>query len=373
MNDIIIVSRSIEFLIEKAYKFIGFVSDDEKKKIMLIILRDWNENFQTVKCIVDIEKASNEDQLFYPTFERMLTMMLTPYVKPLTSDRLQTLLTDGFELKNKEEVYNFGKQFGEGVLNNFGAFRYLQLLHNYQHGPLHMVYLYINNLLHEHDIVALQMITLIIEKTDIYEYFTKNFFAYSSEISGFLLEGKDLQEDERFKEKLIVIEDYISLINYLMNDELCYISSQIGKKHEDISNDPEFNDRSYKIIRKLLINLMAGSYWTTFKEVKLSLRNLIKDSNHIESIISEISDVDPNNLKIRLKDQFLKEFDPYFFYKTRAFQKNIVYAFANKSKDSKTDVVSGQFYTDLPEYLYDIQIRFFSSSLLTSLKNFIVN
>jgi len=373
MNNIFVTSRSIEYLIEKGYKAIEFEPIEEKKNFMFLILEDWYNSFKNTQCIIDIELSTHPDQLFYPTFERMLTLMLTSYIKPLSQQSLKNFFNEGLKLKTSEELIDFGQNFGKNVLNNFGAFRYLQLIHNYQAGPLHYVYLFINNLMHEHDIIALQMTTLVLDKIDIFEYFSKNFFTYSSEISDFLLKEEKLVEDDRIKHKFIVIEDFLALINFIMSDELCYLSSQVGKKNQKLVDTPEFDERYYKVIKKLLINLMGSFYWTTLKRVKESLKNLIKEYEFTEKIIHEISDINSENFQIRLKDQYLKEFDPYFFYKTRAMQKNVVLAFLNRSSGAKLDSVSGQFYTDLPQYLYDIQIKFFTSSLLPALKNIIVN
>ncbi len=368
MNDIFVLSRSLEFFIEKGFKAVKFQPDHEKEKLMNVILKEWNIGFQMVYEFVQFQQVNASNQLYYPTFERLLTLMIAAYVKPLTQENLNKTLTQGLILSNKQDATSFGQKFGRNVLNNFGRFRYLQLIHNYTYGPLHMVYLYINNLMHEHDIIALQLTALMSQNTDIYEYFTKHFFDYSSEITAFLLEGQELNEDERIKEKYSVIEDYLTMINYIMNDELCYLSSQVGKQNQKIVEGPEFEDRYYKIIRKLLINLMASFYWTNLKEIKASLKNLIKEYEQTENIISEISDFDPQNFKFRLQDQYLKEFDPYFFYKTREMQSKVVIAYTNREKNTNRDTISGPFYRDLPQYLYDIQINFFSSSLILSLK-----
>jgi len=374
MNDIFVLSRSLEFFVEKGFKAVKFQPPEEKAKLMNLILKEWNIGFRMAFEFVQFQQVDSSNKLYYPTFERLLTLMLAAYVKPLTQQNLTKVLSQGSVISGPQDATSFGQKFGKNVLNNFGRFRYLQLIHNYRYGPLHMVYLYINNLMHEHDIIALQLTALMSQDTDIFEYFTKHFFDYSPEITKFLQEGQDLNEDERIKEKLTVIEDYFTMINFIMNDELCYLSSQVGKQNQKIVEDPEFENRYDKVIRKLLINLMASFYWTDLKQVKASLKNLIKEYEQTENIISEISDFDPDNFKFRLQDQYLKEFDPYFFYKTREMQNKVVIAYTNREKNTNKDTISGPFYRDLPQYLYDIQINFFSSSsLLPSLKRILNN
>eukprot|EP00330_Aristerostoma_sp_ATCC50986_P005585 CAMPEP_0114596954 /NCGR_PEP_ID=MMETSP0125-20121206/19160_1 /TAXON_ID=485358 ORGANISM="Aristerostoma sp., Strain ATCC 50986" /NCGR_SAMPLE_ID=MMETSP0125 /ASSEMBLY_ACC=CAM_ASM_000245 /LENGTH=217 /DNA_ID=CAMNT_0001800873 /DNA_START=2102 /DNA_END=2755 /DNA_ORIENTATION=+ len=128
-------------------------------------------------------------------------------------------------------------------------------------------------------------------------------------------------------------------------------------------------------MKKVLINLMSAFYWTNLSVIKNNLKNTVKEQGDIDELILEIAEIDQSSHKIRLKDHFLKEFDPYFFYKTKALAKSIVENYSNRSEHKgEKDIVSGFYYTDLPDYLYEIQSKFFSNStLFKTLRNQIMN
>lgn len=58
--------------------------------------------------------------------------------------------------------------------------------------------------------------------------------------------------------------------------------------------------------------------------LKENLKNNVREQLNIEGILLEIAEFDSNTMQLRLKDSCLKEFDPYFFHKTKAFSKSII-------------------------------------------------
>jgi len=374
LNDILIFSRSLELLVEKGYRVIQFVPQEEIDLYLGDILKYWHEYYTTFRAVIEEEIKSNPNTLAAVSFERLFILMMIQRIRPLSKKNIEETLKHFFHLENSEQVDAFARTILESTLKNFGIYRYLQLVHSYSTGPIHNVYLFINNLIHEHDILTMQMMSLVVNRDNLFEIFVKSFFSHNEEIQNFILKGTDLIEDDYITQKVNLIEDFFFLINNLMNDELCYLSAQLSKKNENIVNQSSFQALHDRVIKKLLINLMPAFYWTNLGVIKANLRNQIRDYKDVDEILFEISDVDIGEKKLRLKSEYLAQFDPYFFYKTRVFQRDIVNHYSQRKEPTvQNDLVSGYVYTNLPEYLYEIQIQFFTSTLLNSLKTIILN
>mmetsp|Transcript_12150 Transcript_12150/g.10469 ORF Transcript_12150/g.10469 Transcript_12150/m.10469 type:complete len:82 (-) Transcript_12150:2522-2767(-) len=74
--------------------------------------------------------------------------------------------------------------------------------------------------------------------------------------------------------------------------------------------------RKEKILKKTLINMLLGHYWTDMTHIKSVLKDeILKNVNDLEKIVEEVTILDPKKKMIRIKDTYSESFDPYIFYR----------------------------------------------------------
>ena len=313
--------------------------------------------------------------MFYPLFERSFALFVTIIRRIVVTENLGEFLIETLDLHDKKGLSDFGKKLIKNVLKSFGRFRYLQLIHNFSTGPLYEMYLEVSQLTHELDFIAIQISSLFIDSSEYFQVLAEGFFDYDKEISSFLIDGTSLNDNEDIlKQEIIVLDDFFLMIDSLMKDELCQLSVEVIKEKETFSQDNSFIIHRSKVMRNVLLNIMASFYWTDLETIKENLRDLMKDFEGLDELIYSLSDIDAAAKKIRLKDEYLKEFDPYLFYKVRVFQRDVNEDFASKYREKKVDLISGKYEArSSAQHLYNIQQKVFSSSLLSILKNLLIN
>ena len=147
-----------------------------------------------------------------------------------------------------------------------------------------------------------------------------------------------------------------------MTDELCLLNLNSKlQNQEQIDSDPHRE----RIVQKAVINLLLGSYWTDVFFVKDNLANkLLSNDSRVNKIIQKVTILNEKDRKIRVKDEYESELDPYIFTKAPLLQSEMVNEYASRAqKNSKLDLVGGKSYDDLQPYLGSIQQKLFQSSL----------
>lgn len=146
-----------------------------------------------------------------------------------------------------------------------------------------------------------------------------------------------------------------------MNDELCITNLDLRPLQD---KELSFEWLSEKTVHKTLVNVLLGQYWTDAANIKDVLKNVLLNNNLTDSVLHKITIQDEKTQKIRIKEQYEQEFDPYIFYRAIPIQQEIYNNIAAKKSNSKIiDLVSGKFYNDLPKYLNDIQKQIYQGRL----------
>lgn len=157
-----------------------------------------------------------------------------------------------------------------------------------------------------------------------------------------------------------------------MTDELCLLNlnSRLTSQ-EQIDSDPHRE----RIVQKAVINLLLGSYWTDVFFVKDNLANkLLSNDSKVNKIIQKVTILNEKDRKIRVKDEYESELDPYIFAKAPLLQSEMINEYASRAqKNPKLDIVGGKSYDDLQPYLVSIQQKLFQSSLSKFLSQLILN
>ena len=138
--------------------------------------------------------------------------------------------------------------------------------------------------------------------------------------------------------------------------------------YHDIKSD----SRYLRVTEKATKNVLLGSYWTTLVNVKAELENVFLQQQNVDELIQKLTILSEKDHKIRIKDEYQEDFDPYIFYRFPSFQQNVTNSMTTKAQqDKKIDLVSGQYYKDLPQYLKNNQMILFQSNLVNFLSVFI--
>ena len=159
-----------------------------------------------------------------------------------------------------------------------------------------------------------------------------------------------------------------------MSDELCLFNVHTSfYPQEELDKDKNRE----RIVEKALVNLLLSQYWVDVASVKDSLQKrclIINDATHINSVLSKITEHDEETHKIRIKDGYETQLDPYLFYKTPIIQQDIINRVISKSeRRQKPDLVSGKAYNNLQGYLKTIQLQLYQSDLGQKLAALIMN
>jgi len=338
-------------------------SKGEKAFILQDWLQQWYTGLQTAKMAL-----ADGEQSFLPGLERIFCCVITSSLKDnMSKEGLEKCLKEILPGINQQEL---GKNVLEGVLRALGLVRYIHLVHSFQEGEIYEVYYFVTSAFFETDIATIQFMLMLMNGENLFEILAENYFSYYPELLEFF-NGAELK-GEHPKRSLLMIEDFLNLIIYLMNDEICLLNARL-KYAKDCIEELNLSSRDYKMIEKMLINLLHGHYWVDINEIKNSFEDLVNITQGLNSTIAKITIQDEKNHKIRLRDQYQSEFDPYMFYKDPSLKQNIVSGFASKPPGSLKDIVSGVFDRDQPRYLKDIQRNIFRSSLPNFLGRFIKN
>ena len=167
---------------------------------------------------------------------------------------------------------------------------------------------------------------------------------------------------------MIVESDFLNLLVYLMSDELCLFNVNTSfYLQEELDKDKNRE----RIVEKALVNLLISQYWVDVANVKDSLQKrcvIINDNTHLNSILSKITEHDEETHKIRIKDGYETQLDPYLFYKTPIIQQDIINRVVSKSeRQQKPDLVSGKTYNNLQGYVKTVQLQLYQSDLVQKL------
>jgi len=157
-----------------------------------------------------------------------------------------------------------------------------------------------------------------------------------------------------------------------MNDETCYLN--IKARAEELYEDEVDLELSRQVTKKIVINILLGFYWTDLNSIKSLINEvgILREQNQMDEIISNITILDQKSHRIRIKEEYYKEYDPYIFYKIPSVQQHVTSEFSSKKDiNEKVDLVGGKYYTNPPEKLKNIKKNLFLSNLPNFLSLFL--
>jgi len=333
---------------ENYIKLIYDLPEDEKKQALDLVLQNWNICLQNAKAVLK-DDDGQPFQSFNPCLERVFCCINLGSLKD----------AEGGSLVSEETAL----RTLEGPLRALGMVRYLHLTYNYKYGKIFTVYYYVWNSFFETDVVTTQMMLALLKPEEgLFELLVQNFFSYSPEIQEFF---KNPNEENYQKKLLTAIEDFLYFLVFLMTDEICMIGVETKYKKDQCS-DMKYNTRQRSVLKNLLVNILRGFYWTTSKQIKEVFERFLIAEPEVDEIISQITIKDEKQHKIRIKDEYESNVDPYILYRHPSYRQDIVQNFAmkNSQKNHSVDLIPGGIFDkDCPQYLKDIQAKLYQSNL----------
>jgi len=345
----------------------GKYSTAEKSSILSKLLQDLYSNYQNQ--ISNVETSINpKESRFNLSMERIFTSLMINHLDyPIDIEDLKTKF-------QAVDLQNLSAQFIESTLKSFGKLRYITLVHNFDGGMIWGVYYDISGSMFELDIVQIQLLNSFITtpEQDLFTLTAQSFFSYSEELQKFFTDpSKSLISDDYLKQKITVLEDFLSFLIFIMNDELSLVNLQYTKK-EQLKDQFQLDSRVPQVVERILTNILVGLYWTNINQLKNVLETMFRSQTHVDELIKKLTIINEKDHKIRIKDEFLTEFDSYLLYKSPSFNQELLSSLSSKTQvTQKIDLVSGKYYSDLPNHLKQTQKNFYQSSLPNFLALFI--
>jgi len=369
INRGLMIEKVISQILDQGIKLIADLPQQEKLLLIQKFSREWLGCFETTKIVLN-EEHNKGVFSFHPALERVLVSAIRFYRQQLSQEAIETAFN---EILPGIDASKLSERVIEGCLRSLGMIRFLHLAHNLNSGKLWQVYYFTNNLFFEMDILTIQTMTTAVRPEILFETFVDNYFAYDSNLREFFRKPEALQEtDERLKQKILVLQDFFHLFIYLMNDETCDLSSRICKDIQLASEETQLSTKCHRVIEKVLINLLLGQYWVDVPQLKETMKSILIQHSDVDEILHKVAIFDEKNKKVRIKDEYQNELDPYIFFRNPALQNEIVLNVASKAKkDEKVDLISGKFYKGLPSNLKLIQKKIFQSNLPNYLSSFL--
>jgi len=370
INRGLMIEKVISQILEQGIRLISDFPQEERLVLLRKLFQEWLSCFELTKTVLDEELKKNGTVSFHPALERVLASMIRAFTAEFTQEGVRGFFQEAFP---GIDVKKLAGRVVEGPLRSLGMVRFLHLVHNFNTGPIWQVYYFSNNLFFEMDILTIQIMATVMEPEVLFETFVDNFFSYDNDMKAFFRNPGVLDpKDDRYKQKLQLLEDFFHFLIFIMNDETCRLNSKVCKDLNLASGETQLSEKCHEVIERVLVNLLLGHYWVDVPQLKETMKNVLIHHSDADEILHKVAVLE--NKKVRIKDEYQNEFDPYIFYRNPALQSEINHSVQSKAKkDQKVDLVSGKYYKNLPACLKTIQKNIFNSNLPQYLSAFLLN
>jgi len=370
INRGLMIEKVISQILEQGIRLMADYPEEERLACLRKLFKEWLSCFELSKTVLDEELKKNGTVSFHPALERVLASMIRAFTPEFTQEGVRNFFQQALP---GVDVAKLAARVVEGPLRSLGMVRYLHLVHNFNTGPIWQVYYFSNNLFFEVDILTIQIMATVMEPEALFETFVDNFFSYDKDMKAFFRNPEALdQNDDRYKQKIQLLEDFFHFLIFIMNDETCRLNSKVCKDLNLASGETQLSEKCHEVIERVLVNLLLGHYWIDVPQLKETMKNVLIHHSDADEILHKVAVLE--NKKVRIKDEYQNEFDPYIFYRNPALQSEINHSVSSKAKkDQKVDLVSGKYYKNLPSCLKVIQKKIFKSNLPTYLNAFLMN
>lgn len=360
------IQKRISRSLENNLKYISSCPMEEKTALLKEFAQNWLLNYQSL--------AEEDGVTFYPIMERILCYMLKSYQYEISPQGLEEFFKTFLP---EVDVKELTKKVMHRILKSFGLIRFFSTVLQPDWQQLSNGYYIFGCIFFEVDVVTTQMMILLCEglegQGDLFESLTKSFFHYDEELKSFCLENPTfINLDDNIQKRMIVMKDFLNFMVYLMNDEICLLNLNFRAEFADrVNQDPN----TERVVEKATVNLLLSEYWTDLAFVKENLKNCILiDDSKVNRIIPRVTIHNENDRKIRIKEEYEVELDPYLFYKMPLLQGDIINESAARiQKNPNVDIVAGKTYNNLQKHLKSIQKTLYRSELPVFLGKFIIS
>jgi hypothetical protein len=260
----------------------------------------------------------------------------------------------------------------EGILKPIGAKKLIANLSANSLQKISAVYHDVTYNLFDNDILTIQMMSMILPKNvNMYEFIVRQYFSYTKEITEYLLDFKLLQADDA-QTFGPLIEDFFRFLIYLMTDETCLVNNLWTRDPKVYIEQHSNNDRIRRVTKRVIINILSCYTWIDLNDLQETIKQVLNVSNYDE-ILGETAVFDEKIKKMRIKEEYFQDYDPYMFYGRKKVQDQLKELFVEKmKKSSNVDLYSGFYYTDLPIELYQLQYSLVDSLLIPYLSKILM-
>jgi len=369
INSGLVTEKAISQGLEKSIFLVCRLFSEDKISLLKNFALGCYLNIKLLNKTLSFGTQSSAPLTFNPGLQRVFCTLIKAYLG--NNCNLGGVLKMLGEMLPGIEPREVSEEVIQGVLKTVGMVRYLHLMQNFRTGPLWLVYYFIPGVIFQRDIYLIQLMVMIADPKGIFGLIVRNFFCYDEELQKLFLKPDELVEEHQ-KERMLVIQDFLNFLVYLMQDETCALNLDM-KSASFAAEGLKAGVEQKRVIKKMVINLLLGEYSTDLARIKSLCHALLLDKDQLDSVVSEVVTVDEKTHKMRIKDEYEGLYDPYMFYANPACQQNIANTMSGKNKSDKIDLVGGLEYNDLPKELHGvIQGNLFKSELAEFLAKFLI-
>jgi len=305
---------------------------------------------------------------FHPVLERLLPHLIRGNSLEVPREKIYMFIKN--KLDSKPEV--IAERVLEGLVKPLGALKLIEYLSESSSEKISRVYHDVSYNLFDNDILTIQMMSMIIPpNVNLFSLLVKNFFSFSKEIAEFILEFKVLPNED-IQKFAPLIEDFFRWLLYLMTDETCLVNNVLTRDPKVYAEQFENSERIKKIRKRVLTNILSCYTWIDLPELLENVKSVLYISN-LDETLGEVAIFDEKLKKMRIKEDCFQDYDPYLFYARKKLNNQLKQLFLEKMKKSmNVDLLSGFYYTDLPEFLYDLQVLILQGPIIDFLSKFFI-
>ncbi|RZK13296.1 MAG: hypothetical protein EOO43_18110, partial [Flavobacterium sp.] len=301
-----VMSLCLTYNVNYGMRLIEVLPREEKVEVLKRLMGDWYQFYQTVRLVLT-------DDTFYrsltPLMERCLYIFIRCYCgSEFTKENIEGFFRECLPGVNLDEL---ARPIVRSLMEVLGAMRYINIVHHKETGPFIEGYYQLDFTIFETDMTLVHIMSMFIKPEDLFEVLANGYFSFDQSLLEY---WKTLKfEDTKYtKEKMIMIEDYLSFLVFMMSDDTCQLNLNMNDKYgRTNTRNPDVE----KVLEKVTVNFLLTQYWTDIAYFKDLLFGLIFGEDSLDPIVLKLTIKDEKTHRIRIKEGNEKEIDPYIFYK----------------------------------------------------------
>jgi len=356
-----LMSLCLTYPINYAMKLIEVLPLEEKTPILKRLMSDWYQFIETVKLV---QMDSDSLRSLTPLLERCLFIFIRCYTcseftKENVAEFFQKCLPEGVDIRE------LAKPIVKNLMEVFGVMRFINIIHHRDVGPFIEGYYQLDFTIFETDMTMVHIMSMFINEEELFSLLTESYFSFDAQIKeeSFL----EFKTPNNIKETMM--EDYLSFLVFMMNDDTIQLNLNMNDKYNRINTKSPDLER---VLEKVTANFLLTQYWTDIAYFKDLLFGLMFGEDFLDPIVLKLTIKDEKTHRIRIKEGYEKEIDPYIFYKNAIVMRDLREGLESRWKNNDAaDLVSGKFYDDPLPQVQAFRESLFKGKLLGALSSFI--